>query len=163
MSLNNYNLFYTFRFLNLFPLQVQGNSPKEISLNTTAQALGTEKRRIYDIINVLESLEMATKAGKNQYYWHGQSRLPMTLAKLKMSAIELGLEKQIQDIQKVNRAYIENDCHSCSDSSTSLMVPQSPVVDYCFPEASVKEDKSLGLMCRKFVMLFLVSMKVDIN
>ena len=149
-----------FRFLNLFPLKIRENAPKEISLNTTAQALGTEKRRIYDIINVLESLEMATKAGKNQYYWHGDSRLSTTLAQLKMQAIELGLEKQIQEIQKINRAYIENSCQSCSTPSTSLMVPQSPVIDYCFPESNVKEDKSLGVMCRKFVMLFLVSLKV---
>lgn len=104
---------------------------------------------------------MASKAGKNQYYWHGQSRLPRTLAKLKMSAIELGLEKQIQDIQKINRAYIEDSCQSCGGSTSTLMVPQSPVVDYCFPDTSVKEEKSLGVMCRKFVMLFLVSLKVS--
>jgi hypothetical protein len=103
---------------------------------------------------------MASKAGKNQYYWHGQSRLPMTLTKLKMSAIELGLEKQIQEIQKINRAYLDNSCRSCNNYSTTLMVPQSPVVDYRFPESSIKEDKSLGVMCRKFVMLFLVSLKV---
>ncbi|XP_011498340.1 PREDICTED: transcription factor E2F8-like [Ceratosolen solmsi marchali] len=147
------------KFLNLFPLTIEENARKEISLNTTAQALGTEKRRIYDIINVLESLEMASKAGKNQYFWHGQSRLPMTLAKLKMSAIELGLKKQIQEIQKINRAYLDDSGRSCNNYSTTLMVPQSPVVDYRFPDNSVKEDKSLGVMCRKFVMLFLVSLK----
>ncbi|KAJ8676318.1 hypothetical protein QAD02_012105 [Eretmocerus hayati] len=147
------------RFLNLFPLTIQENAPKEISLNSTAQTLGTEKRRIYDIINVLESLEMASKAGKNQYYWHGQSRLPATLAKLKMSAMELGLEKHIQEIQKVNRAFIEDTCQSKNNSSASLMVPQSPVVNYCFPDACDREVKSLGVMCRRFVMLFLVSME----
>lgn len=152
-----------FRFLNLFPLNIQENSPKEISLNTTALALGTEKRRIYDIINVLESLEMASKAGKNQYYWHGQSRLPMTLSKLKMSAIELGLEKKIQEIQKVNRAFVEDSCQSPDEPAVALMVPQSPVVDYHFPDTSVREEKSLGVMCRKFVMLFLVSLKVCLN
>ncbi|XP_014204845.1 transcription factor E2F7-like [Copidosoma floridanum] len=147
------------KFLNLFPLVVQENVKKEISLNTTVKALGTEKRRIYDIINVLESLEMASKAGKNLYHWHGQSRLPLTLAKLKMSAIELGLEKQIQEIQKVRRAYIEASCHSCNSSPAKSMVPQSPVVNNTSPDNSVKEDKSLGLMCKKFVMLFLVSLK----
>ena len=109
------------------------NQPKEISLNTTAKALGTEKRRIYDIINVLESLEMASKAGKNQYYWHGQSRLPQTLAKLKVSAIEMGLKNKIQEIQKINRAYIE-DSGINSNSSSSLMVPQSPVVNFSFED-----------------------------
>ncbi|OXU19890.1 hypothetical protein TSAR_009161 [Trichomalopsis sarcophagae] len=147
------------KFLDLFPLNIQENSLKEISLNTTAQALGTEKRRIYDIINVLESLEMATKAGKNLYKWHGQSRLPSTLAKLKMSAIDLGLEKHIQDIQKFNRAYVEDSYQSNCNTSDDLMVPQSPTVNYCFPGNPTKEEKSLGIMCRKFVMLFLVSLK----
>ena len=32
-----------------------------ISLDQTVSNLGTERRRIYDIINVLESLHMATK------------------------------------------------------------------------------------------------------
>lgn len=141
-------------------MDVKESALREISLNTTAEILGTEKRRIYDIINVLESLEMASKAGKNQYYWHGQSRLPVTLAKLKMRAIELGLEKQIQEIQNVNRAYIEDSCQMCSRASAALMVPQSPIVNYKFPDSSAKDDKSLGVMCKKFVMLFLVSLKV---
>ncbi|XP_058788755.1 transcription factor E2F8-like [Phymastichus coffea] len=147
------------KFLNLYPLDIQDNEPREISLNATAEDLGTEKRRIYDIINVLESLEMASKAGKNQYLWHGHSRLPLTLAKLKMIAIELGLEKQIHEIQNVNRAYVEDHCQMCSKISASLMVPQSPVVNYKFPDNSTKDDKSLGVMCKKFVMLFLVSKK----
>lgn len=105
---------------------------------------------------------MATKAGKNLYKWHGQSRLPTTLAKLKMSAIELGLEKHIQEIQKFNRAYVEDAYQSNSNTSAALMVPQSPTVNYCFPDSPIKEDKSLGVMCRKFVMLFLVSLKVNI-
>lgn len=106
---------------------------------------------------------MATKAGKNLYKWHGQSRLPLTLAKLKMSAIDLGLEKHIQDIQKFNRAYVEDSYQSKYNTSTDLMVPQSPTVNYCFPDSPIKEDKSLGIMCRKFVMLFLVSLKVNIQ
>lgn len=103
---------------------------------------------------------MASKAGKNQYYWHGQSRLPQTLARLKSKATELGLDKKIQEIQRINRAYIDDSCATCSNPAAALMVPQSPVVNYCLSDGGVKDEKSLSVMCRKFVMLFLVSLEV---
>ena len=148
--------------MELYPLEIQDCSQKEVSLNTTAQKLETEKRRIYDIINVLESLEMVSKIWKDQYTWHGHSQLPMTLAKLKSSAIKLGLDKQIQEIQKVNRAYIDSNALFGGGTLPTLLVPQSPIVNFNFPESSAKDDKSLGGMCQKFVMLFLVSHKVRV-
>jgi hypothetical protein len=39
-----------------------------ISLDQTVSNLGTERRRMYDIINVLESLQMATKVNIYKNY-----------------------------------------------------------------------------------------------
>lgn len=58
---------------------------KEFSLEMIATSLGINRRRIYDIINVMEALEMISKQSKNWYLWHGQSNLVTTLAKLKVS------------------------------------------------------------------------------
>lgn len=45
---------------------------------------GTNRRRIYDIINVMEALEMIVKQSKNWYTWNGRDGLLNTLAKLKV-------------------------------------------------------------------------------
>lgn len=44
---------------------------KEVSLDQVTSALGVERRRIYDIINILESIGAVYRIGKNHYYWFG--------------------------------------------------------------------------------------------
>ena len=66
-------------FLNLY-----GNgSQDEICLDEAATHLAVERRRIYDIVNVLESVEVVVRKQKNKYAWHGLSRVPSALDKLK--------------------------------------------------------------------------------
>jgi transcription factor E2F7/8 len=62
---------------------------KEFSLEMMSTSLGINRRRIYDIINVLEALEMISKQSKNWYMWHGQCNLVTTLAKLKVQQMLL--------------------------------------------------------------------------
>lgn len=41
--------------------------------------LDVEKRRIYDIVNVMEALEAMSKTNKSFYKWHGLSELPQLM------------------------------------------------------------------------------------
>ncbi|XP_067906198.1 transcription factor E2F7-like isoform X2 [Heterodontus francisci] len=71
------------KFLARYPNYPISTEKTEISLDEVATELGVERRRIYDIVNVLESLQLVSRMAKNQYSWHGLLGLRQTLAALK--------------------------------------------------------------------------------
>uniref|UniRef100_H3G7T6 E2F/DP family winged-helix DNA-binding domain-containing protein n=1 Tax=Phytophthora ramorum TaxID=164328 RepID=H3G7T6_PHYRM len=55
----------TKRFVEL----IQATPSKDLDLNTAAESLGVQKRRIYDITNVLEGIGLIEKTSKNNIHW----------------------------------------------------------------------------------------------
>jgi len=58
-----------------------------LSIDQTASQLRVERRRIYDIINILEALNIVSKKGKNVYWWHGLQDLEATLSRFQSEAM----------------------------------------------------------------------------
>lgn len=78
----------------MYPLH--GNGTVEIQLDSTAARLGVEKRRMYDIINILEAIQCAVHRRKNTYLWYGGSRLNSFLKMLKKEGENLKLSDALR-------------------------------------------------------------------
>uniref|UniRef100_A0A8D1WAZ3 Transcription factor E2F8 n=1 Tax=Sus scrofa TaxID=9823 RepID=A0A8D1WAZ3_PIG len=157
------------KFLARYPNYPNPAVNNDICLDEVAEELNVERRRIYDIVNVLESLHMVSRLAKNRYTWHGRHNLNQTLGTLKSVGEENKYAEQIMMIKKKEYEQEFDFSKSCSieDPIIKSNTSQNGHPDMCFVElpgvefraASVnsRKDKSLRVMSQKFVMLFLVS------
>ncbi|XP_053114205.1 transcription factor E2F7 isoform X2 [Hemicordylus capensis] len=148
------------KFLARYPSYPLSTEKTTISLDEVASSLGVERRRIYDIVNVLESLHLVSRVAKNQYCWHGRQSLSQTLKNLQ----EIGELQKYEELM----AYFQHkelvlECRFGEQKKETFIDFQDrQLLDFSetdCPSASAnsRKDKSLRIMSQKFVMLFLVS------
>ncbi|KAM9390438.1 transcription factor E2F7 [Phaethornis superciliosus] len=146
------------KFLARYPSYPLSTEKTTISLDEVASILGVERRRIYDIVNVLESLQLVSRVAKNQYSWHGRHNLSQTL-KMLQEAGELqygelmAFQHKEQDLE---HKFEEQKKEIITDSQDGPLLEFSES-DCTSASANSRKDKSLRIMSQKFVMLFLVS------
>ncbi|XP_031809722.1 transcription factor E2F1 isoform X3 [Sarcophilus harrisii] len=88
----------TKRFLELLNQSTDG----VVDLNWAAEVLKVQKRRIYDITNVLEGIQLITKKSKNHIQWLGNHSVAVNTSKQQMLAKDLHhlqeAERQLDDL-----------------------------------------------------------------
>ncbi|KAK8729017.1 hypothetical protein OTU49_008592 [Cherax quadricarinatus] len=130
------------KFLEHFPMEVSFlESPRRLVIDEVASMLGTERRRVYDIINVLDSLSMAARVQKNMYQWMGKLHPEETLSRLKALGLKLGMGLHLQ------QQHLDND----------FKLPTNVNANGDGDKIDSRREKSLGILCQKFLMLLLVS------
>ncbi|OCT83600.1 hypothetical protein XELAEV_18021742mg [Xenopus laevis] len=151
------------KFLARYPSYPNPAVNNSICLDEVAGELSVERRRIYDIVNVLESLHMVSRLAKNKYIWHGRLNLGKTFEALKKVGEGNQYGEQIQLLKK--REQDEFDSQNSPNPETPKPLVKHPEVGFVelpgleFRAASVnsRKEKSLRVMSQRFVMLFLVS------
>ncbi|XP_052021397.1 transcription factor E2F7 [Apodemus sylvaticus] len=149
------------KFLARYPSYPLSTEKTTISLDEVAVSLGVERRRIYDIVNVLESLHLVSRVAKNQYGWHGRHSLPKTLRTLQRLGEEHRYEEQMACLQQkeldLTEYRVGERRKDGSPDPRDQQLLDFSESDYPSSSANSRKDKSLRIMSQKFVMLFLVS------
>ncbi|KAM6133597.1 transcription factor E2F8 [Phoenicopterus ruber ruber] len=154
------------KFLARYPDYPSTAENNYICLDEVAEELNVERRRIYDIVNVLESLHMVSRLAKNRYAWHGRHNLPKTLQALKKVGEENKYTQQIQMIKKREYEHEfdfegerneETTRSFGSNEHSEMSFVELPGMEFRAASVNSRKDKSLRVMSQKFVMLFLVS------
>ncbi|NXQ03603.1 E2F8 factor, partial [Vidua macroura] len=154
------------KFLARYPDYPSPSQKSYICLDEVTEELHVERRRIYDIVNVLESLHMVSRLARNRYVWHGRHNLPQTLQALKKVGEE---NKYIQQIQMIKKREYEHEFDPDGERSeetassfgsseqSEMSFVELPGVEFRAASVNGRKYKSLRVMSQKFVMLFLVS------
>eukprot|EP00980_Cylindrotheca_fusiformis_P020587 scaffold7641_cov115-Cylindrotheca_fusiformis.AAC.33 len=123
-------------FLNTYQGMAKGAT---IVVDEAAVKLGVERRRIYDVVNILESICLVCKKHKNTYTWMGMEHLDAVFGRLQSQAIA----EYPQDAEK----YLGS-----KDRKAFVPVPLKPPRK----QSKTRENKSLAKLSQEFLQVFLV-------
>ena len=130
-------------------MEVARNKPflpdgtKQIEIQGIAEELGAKRRRIYDIINILESIMVVSRVKKNTYKWNGMDGLPAMFAVIQKEGLEEYANKEAE-------AAAGGSSGAAKEDAT---IPDSDVADM----VSDKKTKGVARTCKKFFQIFLTT------
>ncbi|DBA04168.1 TPA: hypothetical protein N0F65_004276 [Lagenidium giganteum] len=133
---------------------IQSSPNGDLDLNTAAISLGVQKRRIYDITNVLEGIGLIEKTSKNNIHWKGSSGSIGTadnyedMESILQTIADLMKEEKLYDqyiktvSQNIRRLYDEDAFDKGSFENLSYVTHEDMRRLDCFRDQSVMAIKA---------------------
>eukprot|EP00986_Skeletonema_menzelii_P003662 scaffold1160_cov120-Skeletonema_menzelii.AAC.5 len=116
---------------------------KIIEIQQIAERLGAKRRRIYDIINILESVNIVSRVKKNTYQWNGMDKLPTIFAVMQKEGLE-------------EMAAKEAEAAAAAGVVKSEEKPEGVVAGQV-ENIGGKKTKGVARTCKKFFQIFLTT------
>ena len=114
-----------------------------IVLDEAANEFEVERRRIYDVVNILESICILVKKAKNTYTWLGKSNLDQIFGQLQAEAIaEFPHEAQRFGLQ-------------CAPGTTAAGTTNEALAEVS-RRPKARENRSLARLSQEFLQLYLI-------
>ncbi len=127
---------------------------KIIEIQQIAEQLGAKRRRIYDIINILESIMIVSRVKKNTYQWHGMDGLPAMFAVLQKEGLEEMAAKEAEAAAAASGAAKLPDGSSEVADHLGLGGAETSKPD-SMDDIPGKKTKGVARTCKKFFQIFL--------
>lgn len=153
----------------------QPQSTPAVSIDEASAYLAVERRRIYDIINILEAINVVSRKCKNTYNWHGMDGILDTFFALQkeaiktfeQDAIKTGFKAKMEEMGIEYEEEIKTEQRPPSPpampAGLAMLLAGAEQVDQKSAKKTLRKkvvasnkEKSLGRLSQKFIQLFLV-------
>ena len=134
---------------------------QEIIIDQLAAELAVERRRIYDVVNILEALQVVVKMGKNTYHWMGREHLVRQFALLQQEGIVQWPERAAKAGLSLAAQGVANEPAPHKDDAVAPP-PVTTVIEWKGGTADAGGgggNKSLTRLSQMFLQVFLIGVE----